>query len=485
MSASPSHDDVLQGGAGAGAVPSSTTVADALGRLRGSMRRLSSWLEVPWIVIPAAAIAYTALVHAAPAGLILYFLDVPVVFAAAACAIALVAWRWPTAREPVHLLVGAGLFVWLSGWQYVAVMVGLTWLVHRFAHRFQPHLAMAIVAALTLVAAHLGVLFPAGHHYLVGMFAGLAVLRLVYYAFEARIVPRGERSFLRLLVFGPFCVPMTFGPRQVAYSDFMSEEPVVNPWGSGSVQMFRGLLKLAMAMALLAWLHRVLPDPRRFVELAYPARAAMLFVPYVLVALFLGAVADIGAGLSRWAGYGVEDDFNWNVLAATPIDWWQRSNLNLLQFLRRAFIFEALRFRRSWLLAAFAGASGATVYFYVKRMVESGPGMDRVIARTTALDLLALPAMLLLGLLMERALSRAKRFRWGRAGFVVVTQVVMASFFFPGIFGTDRLGYRPEQQLSARESSCSLASILLGTPSTALEYQECVTDRPTASKEGR
>ncbi|HEU0033970.1 MAG TPA: hypothetical protein VFQ53_25255 [Kofleriaceae bacterium] len=432
----------------------------------------------PVLAIPAAAASFYVIVDHVPAGFSPLYLQIPVAFAIGAVAIA-VAGRWlPERRDHVHLAIGIALFAWLAGVQYVLAITALTWAVDRYAPRLHPHVAMAAVVVTALVAARGFVLYPPAHPRLVGLLAGIAVLRLVYFAFEVTAIPPHRRSFVRLLVYGPFCVPMTFGPRQVSYSDFMTEHPVT--WESGSVQLFRGLLKWATALALLHVLHRVLPDPRALVAAGWWLRLYLLFQPYLVVALLLGAAADIGAGLSRWAGYGVPDEFNWNVLATSPVDWWTRSNLNLLQFLRRAFIFPALRLRRSMVLAVVVGSSAAFVYHVLRRLIAAGPGMDDMWrAELTLLAFVPMPAMLLFGLVMDRAFRAVKRVRLARPGFVVVTQLLMAAYCFPNGFGGPALGYARDRALTYEQNVCGLRSIVFGRGAGDPDSIACM--RPAAT----
>src|SRR5439155_10463416 len=99
--------------------------------------------------------------------------------------------RFPSARDGMHLAVGVGWYVVLTGWEWAAFLLLLSVLVHRLAHRASGHFAMLAVGLACFAAARVGPLPHTAawltriHGSCNSYFHAFCCVRLAFFAFEA------------------------------------------------------------------------------------------------------------------------------------------------------------------------------------------------------------------------------------------------------------------------------------------------------------
>jgi hypothetical protein len=291
----------------------------------------------------------------------------------AALSVVVIARLWPRARDPVHLALGLAWFVAVCGAQYAAGLMAVALAVHWLGHRLHPHVAMACVAAALLAGARFvfGELPPGAK-----MSLGLAGLRMIYYAFELRAVRRSRRDVVSMLAYAPFSLLLWPGPTQLSYLTYTSTRPRAELDALGARQSLRGAAKLIACALLLRYVHERLPDIRAFESLTFSKQALLVLLPYPLFFLQLSIRQDVAAALCNFAGHYAPNSFRWPFLATNPFDFWRRWNVHVLDFFRRAFIYEAARRVRSVVVMIFAGMIGSVLYHAFKSSFIAGRDMN-------------------------------------------------------------------------------------------------------------
>ena len=160
-------------------------------------------------------------------------------------------------------------------------------------------------------------------------FAGL-FLRYAYYYYERRrgLVPAGG--------FWAHAAYLLFVPQVTGMLNLPPSEMAAR-WGFGADTLRRGFAALswvAVKIPCVLWLERaVLPGwgyARGFEALHAAPRAelwACALVSYVHWALLISLKFDLLAGLFRFFGVNVDDNFRWPLLATSPVDLWRRWNI--------------------------------------------------------------------------------------------------------------------------------------------------------------
>ncbi len=350
----------------------------------------------------------------------------------------------PRARDPVHLAFGVAWFVAVCGWQYAAGLLVVALVVHYAGHRLHPHVAMFGVAALLLAGARwlFGTVPPGAR-----MSLGLAGLRMVYYAFELRAIRRPARSVVSMLAYAPFSLLLWPGPTQLSYLTYTTSRPRAELDALGARQVLRGAAKLIACALLLRLAHGRLPDIAQFPALPFALQALLVLIVYPIFFLQLSIRQDVAAALCNFAGHYAPNSFRWPFLAANPFEFWRRWNVHVVDFLRRAFIYEAARRVRSMVVMVLAGMAGSVFYHAFKSSFIAGPDMDWRNALFIAASYLGLAAAILI---VTIPLDKYQK-RFGRAlnvaltvvsqvSFAVVTFIFMAEMFYSGTL--PRSGFR-------------------------------------------
>jgi hypothetical protein len=314
-------------------------------------------------------------------------------------------------RDPLHLLLGATWFTLAWGWQYTAGMTAVALFVYFLSGRLHPHLAMLATAVLLLFGARY--LFGNAASETGGLrFSALTAARLVYYAFELRAIPRARRSLLSFFVYAPFSLLLWPGPAMLSYITWTTPKPQEELDRLGARQLVRAAAKtLACAMVLVVT-HEQLPQ------------AARILIPYPLLFLTLSMRQDLAAALCNFAGHHAPNPFNWPLLADTPFELWRRWGVPLVDFLRRAFIFEAARRHRSIIVIAAAGMGGSALYHAFYGAFFAGPDMKLGPALTTIGNYFAIGVPFLLLFAPIEKIRKRMHPVW-RVPFILITQGLM------------------------------------------------------------
>jgi D-alanyl-lipoteichoic acid acyltransferase DltB (MBOAT superfamily) len=94
--------------------------------------------------------------------------------------------------------------------------------------------------------------------------------------------------------------------------------------------------------------------------------------------------------MSNFAGHHAPNAFRWPLLATHPIELWRRWNVHVVDFLRRAFIYEAARRNRSAIVMVFAGMAGSALYHGFKLLFIGGANMSGSVLLSTAVSYLGI-----------------------------------------------------------------------------------------------
>jgi hypothetical protein len=289
----------------------------------------------------------------------------------------------PKLRDITYLLLGIGWTVALTGWQQALAIGALALVVYYAFPRLNSHLALILTMGLALVIAKLGLLQISES---IPNLFGFAAMRLAYFAFEQRTLLPGERSLPRMLGYSPFGFTLGLGPQLVSYSTLFDGKPRESLTALGVRQLFRSGLKFIVYFYLQTQLWHVLPDLRDLGHLSLPWRAFSLVTPYCLIYLEFSAFADLGAGICNLAGFHAPDAFDNPLLARDPLSYWHKWNLLVLDFLRRVFIFDSLKWFRArfktkgtaplWIVTIVVGFSTTKVIHLSWIWIRGGPIMN-------------------------------------------------------------------------------------------------------------
>ena len=161
------------------------------------------------------------------------------------------------------------------------------------------------------------------------LFAGLC-LRYAYYYYERRrglVLAGGFWEHVAYLLF----VPQITGMLNVPPAEMSAR------WGFGAATLGRGFVGVAWALAkipvILFLERRVLPAwgyDRGFAALRtapWWSLWACLLTTYLEWAVLVSAKFDLMAALFRFFGVNVDDNFNWPLLATSPLALWRRWNV--------------------------------------------------------------------------------------------------------------------------------------------------------------
>ena len=196
--------------------------------------------------------------------------------------------------------------------------------------RFWTGLILGLVVLPKIVQ---GVVFHFAHGSLLdlnqNLFSGLC-LRYAYYYYERRrgLIPAG--GFWEHVAYLLF-VPQITGMFNLAPAEMQAR------WGFGAATLGRGFVGVAWALAkipvILYLERRVLPTwgyERGFGALhsaPWWSLWACLLASYLDWAILISAKFDLMAALFRFFGVNVDDNFNWPLLATSPVTLWRRWNV--------------------------------------------------------------------------------------------------------------------------------------------------------------
>lgn len=161
------------------------------------------------------------------------------------------------------------------------------------------------------------------------LFTGL-FLRYAYYYYERRrgLIPAGG--------FWDHVAYLLFLPQITGMLNLPPAEMAAR-WGFEAATLRRGFSAVGFALAkipFLLWLERqVLPTwgyARGFAALEAAPRWSLwacLLLSYLYWALLISAKFDLMVALFRFFGVNVDDNFNWPLLATSPVSLWRRWNV--------------------------------------------------------------------------------------------------------------------------------------------------------------
>jgi D-alanyl-lipoteichoic acid acyltransferase DltB (MBOAT superfamily) len=282
---------------------------------------------------------------------------------------------FPRLRDVINIVAGSAWLLAVCGWQYTGGLLLVALLIFYTAGRMSSHLAMLLSAALLLAGAcYLFGTQPLG----VGgrIFVGLTAGRLIYYAFELSAIRPSKRSLLTFLSYAPLGLLLWPGPTMLSYMTFTTVRPREELDRLAGKQLLTAGAKLLAFALLLRAIRSGIPDVGRFPELPFTTQVLIILSVPAMFFFSLSVRQDFAASMCNFAGYYAPSSFHAPFLAENPFEMWRRWNVHIVDFLRRAFIYPAVRWRRSAVVAAFTGLGGSGLYHLFEHNFLAGPEMD-------------------------------------------------------------------------------------------------------------
>ena len=269
-------------------------------------------------------------------------------------------------REPVSLALGGGLHAWVLGWRLALIWAAVVVAVH-VTPRVGSYVRMAFVIVALFVATRyvlpVAVSFASPAPFAGLIICGNSAMRVVVFAFERPAIHSRERSILRTLSYS-FGLLMVLAPTCIAYSTVFSDKSDSALRKMATNDLFWFSVKIVVLTLFLRALYALMPAPEAF--FSAPALVKLITLPsnYV-IAVFLATYAsnDFGAAMGCLAGYNMPAANDFPLLSATPMQFWRRLNVHVVDFYRRAVIFEvARRFGRSMPVIVVAAMSANAIH---------------------------------------------------------------------------------------------------------------------------
>jgi hypothetical protein len=339
-------------------------------------------------------------------------------------ALVAVARIWPKARDAFHVAIGIAVAVYVIGWPHTVALSASAMFIFFVMPRVPSWPAMLVTAGLLVgVDSLLPRLASMAPVYAIGW----AYTRMFYYAYELRSIPRASRSLTRLLAYGPFNILLWPGlPPMLSYQTYHAQRPASDRDRLGRDQLLRGTVKMLAAFIIV-------PKMLAFSQPYAPVAEVLqfMFIPYISGYLAVSGSCDMATGISNLAGYHAPDSFDSPLLAPSPIHMWTRWNVHVMYFLRQAFIFPVLRWRRkSMALAVAAGMAGTTLlhsYFFLHMLRNGHHGSMTVRELLVTQGELFVFNVALLVLFIPLHARVDKWPRPARVLMIVITQIVAAA----------------------------------------------------------